>query len=53
MLIQFFHLGLWGAWIALVADQLLRNVLMTARYRSGGWKALSLAHTLRATRADA
>lgn len=38
-------LGLWGAWIALVADQLMRTVLMALRYHSGRWKTLGLAHT--------
>ena len=50
LLINYFHLGLWGAWIALVADQLLRTLLMALRYRSGRWKSLSLS---KVTRADA
>ena len=34
-----FKWGLWGAWIALFADQALRSVLILRRYRSGSWKA--------------
>jgi len=30
--------GLWGAWIALFADQALRSVLIIRRYTSGKWK---------------
>lgn len=41
-LISWLHLGLWGAWIALIADQLLRTVLVAVRYRNGKWKALAL-----------
>lgn len=33
-----FNMGLDGAWIALVADQLLRSSLVLLRYRSGRWK---------------
>ncbi|MGM9522214.1 MAG: MATE family efflux transporter [Oscillospiraceae bacterium] len=32
--------GLWGAWIALVADQCLRTLLMAVRYSSGRWKRI-------------
>ncbi len=42
LLINVFHLGLWGAWIALVADQCLRTVLVAFRYRNGKWKRLAL-----------
>ncbi len=45
VLIRFFHLGLWGAWIALVADQCMRTVLMAARYHSGKWRSISIQHT--------
>ncbi len=47
LLVNVFHLGLWGAWIALVADQLLRTVLMAARYHSGKWKQLALGRSIR------
>lgn len=33
--------GLWGAWIALIADQLLRTALMAWRYSSGKWKIMA------------
>lgn len=42
ILVNVFHLGLWGAWIALVSDQLLRTVLMALRYRSGRWKRIAI-----------
>lgn len=34
------NLGLEGAWIALVCDQLLRSLLVLLRYNSGKWKQL-------------
>lgn len=36
--INYFGWGLDGAWIALVADQLLRSLLVLIRYNSGKWK---------------
>ena len=42
VLINGFHLGLWGAWIALIADQCLRTVLMAVRYRNGKWKRIAV-----------
>ena len=47
-LISVFHLGLWGAWIALVADQCMRTVLMGMRYHSGKWKQISVKNTIHA-----
>lgn len=35
-------LGIFGAWIALAADQLLRSLLIYIRYRSGKWKTIKL-----------
>ena len=35
--------GLWGAWIALVADQLIRTALMALRYRGGKWRSIGAA----------
>ena len=32
--------GLPGAWVALVADQCLRTLLITLRYRSGKWQTV-------------
>ena len=34
--------GLWGAWIALVCDQLLRSLLIVLHYRSGKWRFVKL-----------
>jgi len=36
--VNVFHWGLWGAWIALFADQGLRSILILHRYSSGRWK---------------
>ncbi|MDR1863901.1 MAG: MATE family efflux transporter [Treponema sp.] len=33
-----FHWGLWGAWIALFLDQVLRSFFVLLRYNSGKWK---------------
>lgn len=33
---------LWGAWIALIADILVRGILVYCRYRSGVWKKVKL-----------
>jgi Na+-driven multidrug efflux pump len=40
--INVFHLELWGAWIALVADQMLRSGLVLLRYSSGKWKQIKV-----------
>ena len=37
ILINFFDIGLYGAWIALAADQLVRSLLIGLRYRSNRW----------------
>jgi len=34
--------GLYGAWAALAADQMLRTALVFGRYKSGKWKAIKL-----------
>ena len=36
-------LGLAGVWTAMVLDNLIRAVLLTARYRGGHWKHLKVA----------
>ena len=36
--------GLYGAWIALACDQLLRSFLVINRYNSGKWKLIKLKH---------
>ena len=43
LLVNVLDLGLWGAWIALALDQLIRSLLMSLRYTSGKWKARALA----------
>lgn len=35
--IRVLDLGIWGAWIALIADQCLRSLLVLLRFRSGRW----------------
>lgn len=40
LLINLFHWGLEGAWVALVCDQLLRTLLVWRRYNSGKWKTI-------------
>lgn len=42
MLLINLGLGLYGAWIALVLDTLLRFTLVLARYNSGKWKLIKL-----------
>jgi len=42
LLINVFHWGLDGAWIALVTDQLLRSALVLLRYNSGKWKKVKI-----------
>jgi len=42
LLVNVFHLGLNGAWIALSADQIARTLLVTWRYNQGKWKAIRL-----------
>jgi putative MATE family efflux protein len=37
--------GLWGAWIAMVGDQLVRTILMQIRYRQGKWRFLKLSNS--------
>ena len=37
LLIRVFDLGLFGAWYAIAADQLLRTILVTIRYAQGKW----------------
>ena len=40
--IRVLHLGLWGAWIAIVIDQCLRSGLVLIRFNSGKWKAVKV-----------
>lgn len=38
--------GLYGAWLALACDQLLRSVLVWIRYKSGKWKMIKLKNEI-------
>ena len=40
--INYFGLGLWGAWIALASDQLVRSGLVFIRFNSGKWKKIKV-----------
>lgn len=42
LLLVWAGLGIYGAWIALAADQLLRSLLIFLRYRGGKWKLIKL-----------
>ena len=42
ILINVFGFGLYGAWIALAADQLVRSLLIGLRYRSNKWMRFKL-----------
>ncbi len=42
LLVHLLGLELWGAWIALIVDLVVRAVLVYARYRSGAWKKVRL-----------
>ncbi len=42
LLIHVFHMDLWGAWIALVVDQLLRTLLIRLHYNTGKWRFIRL-----------
>ena len=38
-------LGIYGAWIAVAADQLTRTILVFARYKQGKWKQIRVSST--------
>ena len=42
VLVKFTGLGLFGAWIALAADQVLRSTLVLLRYHTGQWKLIKI-----------
>ena len=44
--------GLWGAWIALIADLLIRTVLVALRYSGGKWKRTAAARFAKADAAE-
>lgn len=43
ILVTLMHFGLWGAWIALVCDQLLRSFLINWHYKKGKWRFIRLS----------
>ena len=43
ILINYMHLGLVGAWVAFVADQLLRSLFVLLRYNTGKWKNIKIS----------
>jgi putative MATE family efflux protein len=40
--VRFFHWGLVGAWMAAIADQSIRSVLVYQRFKTGKWKKLKI-----------
>ena len=42
--IRVFGWGLWGAWIAMLSDQIVRTLLMYYRYNTGKWARMALEH---------
>ena len=46
LMIRVFHMGLWGAWIAMLSDQIMRTLLMYYRYSTGKWAHMALEHAL-------
>ena len=43
ILVNVFDMGLTGAWFALIADQVVRSLLIFFRYKQGKWKFLRIA----------
>ena len=46
VMIRVFGWGLWGAWIAMLCDQILRTALMYYRYSTGKWARMALSHAM-------
>ncbi|MBQ3104418.1 MAG: MATE family efflux transporter [Lachnospiraceae bacterium] len=42
LMVKLWHLGLWGAWIAMSGDQGVRALLILHRYYSGKWSLIRL-----------
>lgn len=42
LLVNFTNLGLYGAWIAVACDQVLRSTLVLLRYQGGKWKTIRI-----------
>ena len=53
VLINYTSLGLYGAWIAMACDQLLRSTLVLLRFQSGKWKTIRLKSDTASITADA
>ena len=53
MILVYAGLDLYGAWIALACDQLLRTALVFLRYKSGKWKLLKLKNEQKPNAANA
>lgn len=43
LMVNVLQWGLWGAWFAMGADQIVRTVLMRRRYFSGKWRSILVA----------
>ena len=41
--VQVLGLGILGAWLAVMLDQIIRWFLIAMRFRSGKWKRMKLA----------
>ena len=41
-LVNYTELGLYGAWIAMIADQLVRTIMVFLRYNGGKWKTMKV-----------
>ncbi len=52
LLIRVLHLGLWGAWIALLSDQMIRTGFFIYRYSTGKWAQMALAEAMDAGSED-
>ncbi len=42
LLVNVFHWGILGAWIAIAADQIIRSFMIVYRFKSGKWKAITV-----------
>lgn len=42
LLVNVLDLGLWGAWYALMADQVLRSILIAVHYQQGKWRFIKV-----------
>ncbi len=42
IVVKYFHMGLFGAWMCALTDQSIRAVLIRARYKKGAWKNITV-----------